>query len=588
MPIDFSDLIPQKGAALPPGFVLDRPAGGYFADVPNGPPKAKPGYFDDVPNGAGRLNFDDIVPQNQGAALPPGYVLDRPQGGLDAADMAKGGGIGILKGVIGLAGLPGDAEKFAVPDAGQQPVPDGMYGKLVGALNSARDSLALPTGAGIRSAVESATGPLYDAKTRAGKLMETGGEFLPAVLGGPESLASRLIGRVIAPATASEGLGELTEGTAAEPFARIGGALLGAGAAGGLSRALRSGPVSPSAEELQSAINGAGRGYNDPAVQDLRLAPEAMGRLADKINDNLLQNKIDPLNAPNVSRTVNQLGNGARFEEPTAQTNTVLSGPGYHIADDITQPAPYQIADIDLARQSLGDAPFEERRAAGIARSAIDNYLGNIPQSDVVSGNAAAANQALTARGNFAAMKRATDVSNALGRAENQAGSTYSGHNLDNATRQQLRPILNQKEGVSKVPGFEDYTPDEIAALKSKVNGSFLRNTIRDVGKQLGGGGGLGNITAGLGTGVTAHEAGADPMTSIGLGLGAMVGGRALGGLANRMTAAEAEQMAALLRSRSPLGAQMRANAPAVLPPPNIRRNLMRGAVMALPSAQGQ
>ena len=123
----------------------------------------------------------------------------------------------------------------------------------------------------------------------------------------------------------------------------------------------------PTSEELQSAINAAGRGYNAPAVQDLRLAPEAMGRLADKINDDLLRNKIDPLNAPNVSRTVNQLGSGARFEEPTTQTNSVLSGPGYHIADDITQPAPYQIADIDLARQSLGDAPFEERRAAAIA-----------------------------------------------------------------------------------------------------------------------------------------------------------------------------------------------------------------------------
>jgi hypothetical protein len=183
-------------------------------------------------------------------------------------------------------------------------------------------------------------------------------------------------------------------------------------------------------------------------------------------------------------------------------------------------------------------------------------------------------------------MKRAQDVSNALGRAENQAGSTYSGHNLDNATRQQLRPILNQKEGVSKTPAFQDYTPDEIAALRGSVNGSFLRNSIRDVGKQLGGGGGLGNISAGLGAGVTAHEAGADPMTSIGLGLAAMAGGRGLGALANRMTAKEAEQMAALLRSRSPLANQMRANAPsAVLG--NVRRNLLRGAVLSLPAATG-
>jgi hypothetical protein len=206
-----------------------------------------------------------------------------------------------------------------------------------------------------------------------------------------------------------------------------------------------------------------------------------------------------------------------------------------------------------------------------------------VPQAHLLAGDANAANAALVeARGNFAANARATDVSNALGRAENQAGSTYSGHNLDNATRQQLRPILNQKQGVSKTPAFQDYTDDEIAALRGSVNGSFLRNSIRDVGKQLGGGGGLGNITAGLGTGVTAHEAGADPLTSIGLGLGAMVGGRALGGLANRMTAAEAERMAALLRSRSPLAAQM-----GPMPVP-VRRNLMRGAILSLPAAQGQ
>ena len=80
--------------------------------------------FDDiVPQAApaqssGRLNFDDIVPNNQ-SALPPGFVLDHPQGGNvfdqfdppqgTASDIAKSGGIGVLKGVIGLAGLPGDA-----------------------------------------------------------------------------------------------------------------------------------------------------------------------------------------------------------------------------------------------------------------------------------------------------------------------------------------------------------------------------------------------------------------------------------------------------------------------------------------------
>ena len=239
----FDDIVPQQGGAAPSGGRLN------FDDIvpqSGSAPTPSGRYFDDVPNGPGRLNFDDIVPQSGAPNIfdqfdpkPAGNVFDQFDAkGLDTADMAKGGGIGILKGIIGLAGLPGDAEKFAVPDAGQQPVPDGMYGKLVGALNTARDALALPTGAGIRSAVESETGPLYDAKSRAGKFMETGGEFLPAVLGGPESLASRLIGRVVAPAVGSEALGQATEGTALEPYARIGGAVLGAGAPAALSRAI--------------------------------------------------------------------------------------------------------------------------------------------------------------------------------------------------------------------------------------------------------------------------------------------------------------------------------------------------------------
>ena len=598
MPIDFSDLIPQRGSGTTFADLISQRGLASMLPAQSGSAVR----FDDLPNRPGisgaRLNFDDIVPQNaapSGGRLNFDDLVPQQASSSDiAADVAKSGGIGVLKGTIGLAGLPaelGDVGAHGI-DLATRFIQRKLGLPESAPYNSDQPTLLgkLPDSAAIRSGIEQETGPLYEPKTTAGKYAETVGSFAPAVLGGPESLGARLLGRVVAPGLASEAAGQATEGTAAEPIARIGGAVLGGvGAAGALRGLMRSADTVPSAEELQSAINGPGRGYNSPAVQDLRLAPEAMGRLADNINADLLRNKIDPLNAPNVSRTINQLGSGARFEEPATQTNTVLSGPGYHIADDVTQPAPYQIADIDLARQSLGDAPFEERRAAAIARSAIDNYLGNIPQSDVVSGNAAAANRALTdARGNVASLKRATDVSDALQRAENQAGSIASGHGFENATRQQLRPILNQKQGVSKVPGFEDYTDDELAALKGSVNGSFLRNTIRDVGNQLGRGGGLGNISAGLGAGVTAHEAGADPLTSIGLGLSAMAGGRALGGLANRMTAAEAERMAALLRSRSPLGAQMRANAPPAAPLPNMRRNLLRGAVLSLPSAQGQ
>jgi hypothetical protein len=64
---------------------------------------------------------------------------------------------------------------------------------------------------------------------------DTAVQFLPALLGGPESLALKLGTRVLAPAIASETAGQLTKDTAAEPYARFAGAVLG----GGLPLALR-------------------------------------------------------------------------------------------------------------------------------------------------------------------------------------------------------------------------------------------------------------------------------------------------------------------------------------------------------------
>jgi hypothetical protein len=79
------------------------------------------------------------------------------------------------------------------------------------------------------------TGPLYKPQTLLGQYADTAVQFLPALLGGPESLALKLGTRVLAPAIASETAGQLTKDTAAEPYARFAGAVLG----GGLPLALR-------------------------------------------------------------------------------------------------------------------------------------------------------------------------------------------------------------------------------------------------------------------------------------------------------------------------------------------------------------
>jgi len=273
--------------------------------------------------------------------------------------------------------------------------------------------------------------------------------------------------------------------------------------------------------------------YTSPEVMNLRFHDFAGEDVANLIRTDLKAAKVDKFNGDAYYKLAD------RLEKPRF---------GDHLTLD----------DFEAARQDAvappATATTADKRASSVVRNVIDNYLGSIPDSHVLSGNAAAANkELLAARSDTAALKRSQEVSAALGRGENQAGSTYSGHNLDNATRQQLRPILNQKEGVAKSKGFQDYTPEEIAALKKEVNGSFVRDKARAIGKKLGSGGGAAHTFTGVGTAGLAHMLGADPFTAMVMGLGVGEAGRQAGNFANRLTARGGERLGELLRSRSDL-----------------------------------
>lgn len=74
---------------------------------------------------------------------------------------------------------------------------------------------------------------LHKPQTTTGEYARTVGEFVPGLAaggpltGGLRGVATRLIGDVIAPAAVSETAGQVTKGTAAEPYARMAGALGG-------------------------------------------------------------------------------------------------------------------------------------------------------------------------------------------------------------------------------------------------------------------------------------------------------------------------------------------------------------------------
>jgi hypothetical protein len=116
----------------------------------------------------------------------------------------------------------------------------------------------LPTSQGIQSAVEGVTGPLYEPKTTAGKYAQTISEFAPAVIGGPESLASKLLTRAAIPGATSEAAGQATAGTALEPYARAAGAIGGGLLPSVARRAITPFPISPERQASVDALRNAG------------------------------------------------------------------------------------------------------------------------------------------------------------------------------------------------------------------------------------------------------------------------------------------------------------------------------------------
>lgn len=141
-----------------------------------------------------------------------------------AGDVARSLGSGIVRGGMGVAALPGTVEWL------------GRKGLNMAGAGVSEDT-TLPTFDDIKGAYEGVAGRMYEPQTTAGKYARTVGEFAPGMLF-PGGMAQRVLGNVVAPAVASETAGQMTEGTAAEPYARIVGGMAGAVLPGMASRAV--------------------------------------------------------------------------------------------------------------------------------------------------------------------------------------------------------------------------------------------------------------------------------------------------------------------------------------------------------------
>jgi hypothetical protein len=417
-----------------------------------------------------------VLDQPAAPTLPPGFVIDQPS---TVEDVAKSGGAGLLHGVIGASGMMGDLREAGVAGANY------LAKKLTGSDMSPEARAALDTAiryspgpflgqqssAEIRGQYKDATGspvPDYAPQTEAGKLAQTVGEFAPAALG--PGGAIRRVAQVVLPALASEGAGALTEGTAAEPYAKTGAAIAASIAAHKLTSPKALPAITPTSDDL---LDAARQGYQSPTVKNVAFKTGVVDDIASKITGDLDNLRLNDRRAPMTRGIVEDLAspiNGAAHSMEDYSTTRELLG---KVAGNYANPI--------------------EQGAASQAISRLDKYFGGIKQNDLVSGDIAAANDAMTqARQNYALGKLAQRVEGGIDRAELNAASAHSGGNINNTTRQALKPMLLSP---SRARGL---SADDLANIENVVTGSPTGNALRVAGKLLGGGGGLGAVTAGV------------------------------------------------------------------------------------------
>lgn len=353
-----------------------------------------------------------------GAAAPkkPKYTLVQappaasPNMGLD---IAKSLGTGIEQGAIGLAGLPADVGRWAGNLAGSGV--DWLTGaspETIAQNKAKADSimgagvLAPPTSAGLTSAVEGVQGPMYKPQTTAGEYANTLGQFVPGMVMGPGSLPQRVVGGA-ASAVGSEAAGQASKGEWYEPYARLGGALLGGVVPDVARRAVTPLPVSAERQRLLGVMDAEGV----PLTAGQRTGNAKLGYLESELGGGQARNIMDQQGEQFTAAALRRVGSNENRASPPvmrdaidrignefdtlAQRNNLPPDP--QIATDVAnavteytnlvpataQPAAAQNFAQDLlgvAQNGMTGAEYQafRSRLQRLARGSTDPQLGNL------------------------------------------------------------------------------------------------------------------------------------------------------------------------------------------------------------------
>lgn len=357
------------------------------------------------------------------------------------------------------------------------------------------------------------TGDLPKPQGRAGRFGEAVGETLgnPASYVGPGSLALK-VGAGTASALASEGAGQLTEGTELETPARIAGSVVGGAGAATVAAERNLAKLAaqlPTRENIKAAATA---GYDMLKQSNTKISPQGTLDLLNTVKADLHADHFRDYLAPTTYRALEELG----------ATGTA------------------SIGDLDGVRKLLNRVPGTnptDKEAARRAIDAIDDYLVNVDPAHILSGDPARDAAILKhAQGNWALHKQLETLEDASVKGQHRAGVTGTGANRINTARQEIRKILDSDK---KSRGMSDAVKDKMEEI---VMGTWLTNTSRQAGKFAPSGP------------VSATTSILGGMYDWGLGAGIAAGGFLSKHLGEYLTDRQIKQLEQLMRSESPIG----------------------------------
>ena len=374
-------------------------------------------------------------------------------------DMAASALAGLSRGAAGMADLPANLMDLAVGAA------EGLTGRDVPELQQ-RGMMALVPGgmkrvldpqSSVRQDLADATGNASEFRgdTTAGKVAGTIAEFVPgAAAFGGLSLPNLARNAVLAGA-ASEGAGQMAEGTPYEDIARVAGAVIG-------------GSLPPIVNIGTKAFRNAFRmSAERPSLETLRTAKTVAYKAVDDAGEMFAPTELQGM----VAKIRTGLDDMNYLPEADTVTTGVLKRLDDIGARDIS------IGQLDKMRQSVW-ARYNTSKEPGLLEviEGIDDLVA------ARSSTSELLDAARLANGRY---KKAELLDLAFTKATDQTASTGSNGNILNKYKQAVTSIINNPRQAKWFAG------DEIAVMREFVRGTPTQNFLRRVGKLAPSGNGL-------------------------------------------------------------------------------------------------